>query len=147
MARLSTDTYGYFSSSNIVEMDERSEAVSVAKKAFPVMSQWDVTFNVYEGLVSGDPRSSPDYLRMENSGMFSMKNVYKIVRSSKCLKERKVYGHGLIVSTVPCASSSKEDTGSIFAQRGRIIRQVVAKNPARQKAKNELSESQSIPAK
>jgi hypothetical protein len=127
-------------------MPESGE-VSVAKKAFPIMSKWDVNFVVYEGLVSGDPRSSPDYLRMEKSGMFSMKNVYKIVRSSKLPQARMVYGHGLIVSRVPCASSSKEDTGSTFAHRGRIIRQVVAKNPARQKAKNELSESQSIPAK
>jgi hypothetical protein len=146
MARISCDTYGYFCSSNVVEMPESGE-VSVAKKAFPIMSKWDVNFVVYEGLVSGDPRSSPDYLRMEKSGMFSMKNVYKIVRSSKLPQERMVYGHGLIVSMVPCASSSKEDTGSTFAHRGRIIRQVVAKNPARQKAKNEPSESKAIHSK
>ena len=146
MARISCDTYGYFCSSNVVEMQESGE-VSVAKKAFPIMSKWDVNFIVYEGLVSGDPRSSPDYLRIEKSGMFSMKNVYKIVRSSKCLKERKVYGHGLIVSMVPCASSSKEDTGATSASRGRMIRQVVAKNPARQKAKNEPSESKAIHSK
>ena len=47
--------------------------------------------------------------------MFSVKNVYKIVRSAKCPQESKAYGHGLIVSMVPCASSSKEDTGATFA--------------------------------
>ena len=128
-------------------MDERSEAVSFAEKAFPVMSQWDVTFIAYEGLVSGDPRSSPDYLRMEKSGIFSLKNVSKIVRSTKCLQEIKVYGHGLIASIVSSASSSKEDTGATSASRGRMIRKVVAKNPARQKAKNEPSESKAIHSK
>ena len=146
MARLSCDTYGFFSSSNVVRMDE-SEGISCAEKKFPVMLKWDLHFNVYEGLVSGDPRSSPDYVRMEKSGIFSLKNVSKIVRSTKCPKEIKYYGHGLVASIVSSASSSKENDEATFANRGRIIRQVVAKNSARQKAKNELSESKSIHSK